>query len=134
MPSVMPGRPVYLVAARLACTPLGDRLRVAGTVEVGPIDRTIDQKRLASMLRGTDRYLAGGAPTEVFEAWAGPRPLAPDGLPVIGRVPGYANVFVATGHAMLGMTMAPITGRAVARLVLEGETPPEILPFTPDRF
>ena len=133
-PSVLPSRPLYLVAARLACTPLGDRLRVAGTVEVGPIDRTIDQKRLASMLRATDRYLAGGAPTEVFEAWAGPRPLSPDGLPVIGRVPKHANVYVATGHAMLGMTMAPITGRAVARLVLEGVTPPELLPFTPDRF
>jgi D-amino-acid dehydrogenase len=133
-PSVMPSRPLYLVTARLACTPLGDRLRVAGTVEVGPIDRTIDQRRLASMLRATDRYLAGGAPTEIFEAWAGPRPLSPDGLPVIGRVPKHGNVYVATGHAMLGMTMAPITGRAVARMVLEGETPAEALPFTPDRF
>jgi D-amino-acid dehydrogenase len=133
-PSVMPSRPVYLASARLATTPLGDRLRVAGTIEVGPIDRSIDQKRLASMLRATDRYLAGGAPTEVFEAWAGPRPLSPDGLPVVGRVPKLANVYVATGHATLGMTMAPLTGRAVAKLVLEGETPAELLPFTPDRF
>ena len=91
-----------------------------GTVEVGPIDRTIDQKRwrrCSGPRTGTGR----DAPTEIFEAWAGPGPLSPDGLPVIGRVPKQANVFVATGHAMLGMTMAPITGRAVARMVLEGE-------------
>ncbi|GAA2353240.1 hypothetical protein SVIO_000940 [Streptomyces violaceusniger] len=60
--------------------------------------------------------------------------MTPDGLPAIGPVPGYDNVLVAAGHAMLGITLAPVTGHLVQRMLLDGTVPPEVEPFLPDRF
>jgi D-amino-acid dehydrogenase len=60
--------------------------------------------------------------------------MTPDGLPVIGRVPGYGNLIVAAGHAMLGVTLAPATGDAVAELITTGRAPEVIAPFDPARF
>jgi D-amino-acid dehydrogenase len=60
--------------------------------------------------------------------------MTPDGLPVIGRVPGYRNLLVASGHAMLGVTLAPATGEAVAELIATGHEPDVIAPFDPARF
>ena len=62
------------------------------------------------------------------------RPLTPDGLPVIGRAPGFDNLFVATGHAMLGITLAPVTGLAIAELVLGSPSSFDLQPFNPARF
>ncbi|CAN5557167.1 hypothetical protein BH23CHL2_BH23CHL2_22090 [soil metagenome] len=69
-----------------------------------------------------------------MRAWVGMRPMTPDGLPVIGRMPGSDNLFVATGHQMLGVTLAPTTATALAGLML-GETPStDLAPFDPIRF
>jgi len=57
--------------------------------------------------------------------------MTPDGLPAIGRLPRYRNVFVATGHNMLGLMLAPSTGQMVAGLV-DGERPPAA--FDPGRL
>jgi D-amino-acid dehydrogenase len=62
------------------------------------------------------------------------RPLTPDGLPLIGRVPGADNIFMATGHAMLGMTLAPATAAVIGELIIEGESALDITPFNPARF
>ncbi|MEX1158557.1 MAG: FAD-binding oxidoreductase, partial [Thermomicrobiales bacterium] len=66
--------------------------------------------------------------------WVGMRPLTPDGLPVIGRAPGGDNLYVATGHQMLGMTLAPATGQALAELMLTGQSEVDLFPFDPLRF
>ena len=66
--------------------------------------------------------------------WAGMRPTTPDDLPLIGTVPGFDHLYVATGHGMLGVTLAPATGAALAPLVLEDRTMPELEPFGLDRF
>lgn len=67
--------------------------------------------------------------------WAGLRPLTPDGLPAIGRAPGLDNVYVAAGHAMLGMTLAPATGEVLAALIAGGESLDVALDrFDPIRF
>jgi D-amino-acid dehydrogenase len=60
--------------------------------------------------------------------------MTPDGLPVIGQLPGYRNLIVASGHAMLGVTLAPATGEAVAGLITSGRAPDAIAPFDPTRF
>jgi D-amino-acid dehydrogenase len=60
--------------------------------------------------------------------------MTPDGLPVIGWLPGYRNLIVASGHAMLGLTLAPATGEAVADLITTGRAPDVIAPFDPARF
>jgi len=65
--------------------------------------------------------------------WAGLRPATPDGLPLIGPLPGLDGVFLATGHGMLGVTLAPATAAALAPLVLTGRATPELAPFDPGR-
>jgi D-amino-acid dehydrogenase len=134
VPAALPSRPLYLEEARLACTPMGDRLRVAGTVDLGPIRTGVDARRVGRMVQSATLYLRGVDPGAVREAWTGPRPVAPDGLPVIGPLRTAGNVFVATGHATLGMTLGPPTGQAVAEAILTGTTPEVLTPFTPDRF
>jgi D-amino-acid dehydrogenase len=134
VPTALPSRPLYLEEARLACTPMGDRLRVAGTVDLGPIRDGVDTRRVGRMVRSAALYLRGVDPGAVREAWTGPRPVAPDGLPVIGPLRMAGDVFVATGHATLGMTLGPPTGRALAEAILTGIIPEVLAPFSPNRF
>ena len=65
--------------------------------------------------------------------WAGLRPATADGLPLIGMLPGHPGLFVASGHGMLGITLAPATAALLAPLVLEGSMAPELQPFAPGR-
>ncbi|HJU47909.1 MAG TPA: FAD-dependent oxidoreductase, partial [Gaiellaceae bacterium] len=69
----------------------------------------------------------------VVEEWHGWRPMTPDDLPLIGRAPGIDNLVVATGHGMLGVTLAPATAALLAPLVLEGRDDPALAPFSPAR-
>ncbi|MGH2968978.1 MAG: FAD-dependent oxidoreductase, partial [Solirubrobacteraceae bacterium] len=64
----------------------------------------------------------------------GLRPVAPDGVPIVGAVPGHEGLFVATAHAMLGVTLAPSTGEALAPLVLEDRLVPQLAALGLDRF
>jgi glycine oxidase len=69
-----------------------------------------------------------------FDSWAGFRPRAKDGLPVLGRTRHVAGLFYATGHYRNGILLAPITGQLIAEAILSGATPPLLSPFSPDRF
>jgi D-amino-acid dehydrogenase len=60
--------------------------------------------------------------------------MTPDGIPVIGLIPGYCNLTVATGHAMLGVTLGPSTGDVIAEILTEGRVPDVVKPFSPARF
>jgi len=87
------------------------------------------------MLATVEPYFSDWRPsseTALLE-WAGLRPLTADGLPLIGRSPALQNVFVATGHGMLGVTLAPATAALLTPLVLEGRAAPELAPFDPVR-
>jgi D-amino-acid dehydrogenase len=97
---------------------LGDRLRVAGTAEFTGYDDRVVEARARSLLdRAMGLFPRCGDPARA-EFWAGLRPSTPDGVPVIGRVPGFDNLWLNTGHGTLGWTMAAGSGRAVADLVL----------------
>ncbi len=85
-------------------------------------------RRMASGLVPALRY------AEVASEWAGLRPGSPDGLPIIGRLPGWENVYVATGHFRNGVLLAPVTGWLVSQLVLQGTTDVPLGPFGPSRF
>jgi glycine oxidase len=71
---------------------------------------------------------------EAASTWAGLRPGSPDGLPVLGRVPGRENVYVAAGHFRNGILLAPVTGRLMTQLICEGRTEIDLRPFRPERF
>lgn len=126
---------VYLGEAKVAVTPLSDRLRLAGTMEFGSVDTTLDANRLRGITNAAGQYLTGFRPPSQSHAWTGMRPMTPDGLPVIGPLPGKDNILVASGHSMLGVTLAPITAELIAAHIKDGiERSGLARPFSPQRF
>jgi D-amino-acid dehydrogenase len=126
---------LYLAEAKVAMTPLDGRLRLAGTMELGRLGERIDPVRVAAIGRAPRAYLRGWqAPRDPSTVGAGMRPMTPDGLPLIGRLPGFDNVYVTSGHGMMGVTLAPASARALALVVSGRSTPPELRPFDPARF
>jgi len=129
-----PKLPVWLNETRVIVTPLADRLRLAGTLELAGLDLSVDRIRVGAIMRSARRGLPSLQGRRVLEVWRGLRPCTPDGLPYVGRPSGLENVVVATGHAMMGLTLAPVTGRLVGELLV-GERPSQDLgPLSPDRF
>jgi D-amino-acid dehydrogenase len=129
-----PRIPVWLQESWAIATPLPGRLRLAGTLELAGLDQTIDPLRAEAVRRGGERGLRGLEGRRVVDVWAGLRPCAPDGLPVVGTPEGVPGVVLATGHAMKGLSLAPVTARIVGQLVA-GESPShDLSPFRPDRF
>lgn len=127
--------PVMLAEPHCVLTPLDGRVRLAGTMEFGGLDEDIATTRVGAIRRAPERYLAGWrADTPGEPAVAGLRPMTPDGLPVVGRLHAATSVVVASGHAMLGLTLAPRTAALVADLVMDGVEPAVLRPFSPDRF
>jgi D-amino-acid dehydrogenase len=128
------GRPLYLADHRAGATPFDGAFRLGGTMELSGINGRLDPRRVAAIRRAAERYLPGVFASEAGEEWVGMRPILPDGLPAIGRAPGLDNVFVATGHGMLGVTLAPATAGAIAGLVTRGDAGEDLRPFDPGRF
>ncbi|MGB0761344.1 MAG: NAD(P)/FAD-dependent oxidoreductase, partial [Rubripirellula sp.] len=126
-----------LTEARVAVTPMDSSLRFGGTMEISGLDQSISQSRVRGIISSITDYFPKFKPAdfEKCEPWAGLRPCSPDGLPYIGRSGTWENVIVSTGHAMMGISLAPITGRCVAEIA-DGEQPNvtnfELL--SPDRF
>jgi len=107
---------------------------VGATIEDVGFRKTTTVRALAGLQRMAATLVPTLADATVASAWAGLRPGSPDGLPVIGRLPGKDNVYVATGHFRNGVLLAPITGRLVAELVLSGRADKRLKPFSPDRL
>jgi len=116
-----------LVEAKAALTPMGEMLRVAGTLEMAGMDTSINRRRVEAILKNLPTYLPELAPErlEHLETWCGLRPLSVDGLPFLGRVPHLANLTVAAGHCTIGMSLAPISGKLIAQLLSEEPIGPE---------
>ena len=114
-PDGFPELPLYLGDAHVVLTPLGDALRLGSTLELSGWDMRVRPRRVAYLREGGRRAIGLPADGPVRQLWRGPRPVTPDGLPVIGRVPGRDRVILATGHCMLGLSLGPVTGRLVAR-------------------
>jgi D-amino-acid dehydrogenase len=130
-----PRHALYLADALLGVSAYDGGVRLAGVFELGYHGAELDERRLRAMLASADPFFAGWRPSKVAPAarWAGLRPLTTDGLPLIGATPGDARVFVAAGHGMLGVTLAPATAALLAPLVLEGRDDPALAPFSPAR-
>jgi D-amino-acid dehydrogenase len=124
---------LYLSEAKVAVTPNQNYLRFAGTMEFGGDGLSVNQKRANGILNSSARYFSENIFKDV-QPKSGQRPMTPDGLPIIGKLSGAKNLFIASGHAMQGVTLAPNTGRAVADLILEGASSINIEEFTPERF
>jgi glycine oxidase len=109
-------------------------LWAGATVEAAGFRKRTTERGLAGLRRMATTYVPALRDAEVASEWAGLRPGSPDGQPVIGRLPGRDNAYVATGHFRNGILLAPITGALVRDLVLEGRIDGLLSPFAPDRF
>jgi D-amino-acid dehydrogenase len=130
-----PRHALYLAEAKLGLSPFDDGVRVAGVFELGARNADVSPAMGERLLAAARSYLSGWQPDPdgPVEAWAGLRPATPDGLPLIGALPGLDGIYLATGHGMLGVTLAPATADLLAPLVLEGRAAPELTPFDPAR-
>lgn len=135
-PRKLPSIPTILVEARVAVTPMGSSLRFAGTMEIAGLDLSIHPARVRGILKSLPRYYPDLGPEDFRDlpAWRGLRPCSPDGLPYLGRCRGHENLIAATGHAMLGLSLGPITGK-LASEILSGEKPSiDVGALSPDRY
>jgi D-amino-acid dehydrogenase len=127
----VPG-PVYLPDIRVACTPYQDGLRVAGTMEFRGPDAPGAPARLTAIIESTRPFLDGVRWDERRDVWVGPRPVTPDGRPLVGAVRAQ-NIYVAGGHGMWGLAHGPVTGRLLAEQITTGKQPAALRPLDPLR-
>ncbi|MEV1243233.1 FAD-dependent oxidoreductase [Nonomuraea sp. NPDC049750] len=127
----VPG-PIYLPDVRVACTPYRNGLRVAGTMEFRDPDAPQVPARLEAIVASAQPLLRGVHWDERTDVWVGPRPITPDGRPLIGatKAPG---IYVAGGHGMWGLAHGPITGRLLAEHITTGKQPTALADFAPLR-
>ena len=122
--------------ARVAVTPMDGALRVGGTMEIAGLNEDINPVRVRGIIDSFCRYFPDFRPLDFdgIQPWRGLRPCSPDGLPYIGRTTKFANLSLATGHGMMGLSLGPVTGKLVAE-ILSGERPAwNISMLSPDRF
>lgn len=135
-PRELPQSCAILSEARVAVTPMDGRLRFGGTMEIAGLNSTINPIRVRGVIKSVRQYYPRFTEADFCDVqpWCGLRPCSPDGLPYIGRTKKYSNLTVATGHAMMGLSLGPVTGQLVAQIV-GGETPAHDLSrLSPDRF
>lgn len=129
-----PTVPCYFYERRVVVTPFADGVRVGGTMEFAGFDLSLHPDRLEALRHAAAAGLAEPPAAAPCEPWAGLRPMSPDDLPLIGRAPGGFNLWIASGHGMLGLTAAAATGRLLAELVTGRRPHIDPRPFSPRRF
>jgi D-amino-acid dehydrogenase len=115
------------------CTPMETFIRFAGTMEFSGENLIMRPARLAQLARAARALIPSLGPARPVSEWCGLRPMSVDGVPIVGPLPGVEGCSVATGHGMLGLTLAPVTGEMIANHVL-GRGEPRLAGVTPGRF
>lgn len=133
-PAVCPALPLLFEEHRVAITPMHTGYRIGSTMEFAGYDTTLNRRRLEILKRGTAHYLREPFGEPVEEEWFGWRPMTPDSKPIIDRSPLMRNVVIAAGHNMLGLSMAPATGKLVAEMLGERATHIDLSPYAIGRF
>jgi D-amino-acid dehydrogenase len=136
VPDGRPDLPFLLTEEKVSVTPMGEQVRFAGTLELAGFDASVDPYRLAPILDVANEYALCDEPVSsgTVDPWVGFRPCTPDGLPIIGPVSQYDNLVMATGHCMLGISLAPITGRLVAEVLEHEALTVDLKPLRLQRF
>ena len=132
-PSICPKISMIFEEHRVAITPLATTYRIGSTMEFAGYDTSIRPERLKLLTDGAAIYLREPVATPTIESWFGWRPMTPDSLPLIGRLPRLTNVTLAAGHGMLGLSMAPGTGKLVSQIVTGAAPHIDPLPYAVER-
>ena len=127
--------PIEVFDTRHVITPLDGMTRLAGTMEFSGNNAILRPERVEAIVRGTADIIRGW-PTDLSMpvVSSGLRPMSPDGLPIIGLLKGYRNLAIATGHGMMGLSLGPVTGAAIADLLTDNSSREILQPFDPARF
>ncbi|EMQ97267.1 NAD(P)/FAD-dependent oxidoreductase [Paeniglutamicibacter gangotriensis] len=131
-PEVMPTHPIYFPAQRVACTPLGDRFRIAGTMEFRDANHPLEPKRIEAIVAAAAPVYTGINWENRKEEWVGGRPCTADGMPLVG-VTRSPRVHVGGGHGMWGVALGPLSGKMIAAGILGKEKPSVARHFNPLR-
>ncbi len=131
-----PKIPSILTEAKVAMTPMGNDLRIGGTLEISNLSTRINKKRMKGILESVPNYYPKLKPSipEEHLIWHGFRPCSPDGLPYIGKSRKFENLIISTGHAMMGLSLGPATGKVIAEIITNKEVSTDIRLFDPHRF
>lgn len=128
--------PSIFLEARVAVTPMGNALRFGGTMEIRGVDHSINMNRVRGIVESIPKYYPdmNVSLPKAETIWHGLRPCSPDGLPYIGRSKKFNNLIYATGHSMMGLSLAPATGKVVAEVVNEQQPGIYLDAFNPERY
>lgn len=129
-------KPLILTERRVAVTPMGATLRFGGTMEISGHSDNVRPERVGQIIAGAQAFFPEitAADFAGIKPWFGYRPVSPDGMPYLGRLGRYANLATASGHAMLGLTLAPVSGRLIAE-ILSGRRPSvDLTLLNPNRY
>lgn len=128
--------PAILTEAKCAVTPMQGFTRFAGTMEFSGNTTTVQANRVEAIASAANRYYKDLSISEEEKgaAKSGLRPVSPDGLPFIGRTPKFKNLSIAAGHAMMGWSLGPITGKLITALICQQESILDLRPFAINRF
>jgi len=130
----MPSHALILGERRIAVSPMDGLLRFTGRLEVGNYSMEPNPVWLQRIENSAQEYLKLDEKLDVKETLAGLRPTTPDGMPIIGKSPNHSNLFLATGHAMLGLSLGPGTGQVVAEMLNGQEPAVSLSPMRLGRF
>ena len=133
-PEIMPTHPLLIPEKHIGVTPFEDGYRIASMMEFAGFDESIPRARIKQLKDSAVPYLKAPVGPVEQDTWYGWRPMTWDSLPIIGRVPRFSNALLATGHNMLGLSLAPMTGKAIADLVAERATDLPLEALSPGRF
>lgn len=133
-PDPCPRHPMLFPEHRVGVTPFREGYRLGSMMEFAGYDSTIPERRIAQLRKSAQPYLIAPYTGVEQHTWFGWRPMTWDSLPIIGPVPRLANAFLATGHNMLGMSLATATGRLVAEMIQRRTLHIDATAFSPRRF
>jgi D-amino-acid dehydrogenase len=133
-PSICPRIPLVLRERAVCVTAWDSGYRLGSTMEFAGYDNSLNRTRLDALRIGAALYLREPEGPQVLEEWYGWRPMTPDDLPILGRVPGIDNLCMATGHGMLGVSMSAMTGVLISEYLTGREPSMDLAPFSISRF
>ncbi|MBL4673399.1 MAG: FAD-dependent oxidoreductase [Arenicella sp.] len=127
--------PAILLEAKMAVTPMNGFTRFAGTMEFSGINDIVRKERVLAIANGAKSFYPRLEinSEEIANAKVGLRPVSPDGLPYIGKSNTIKNLTIATGHAMMGWSMGPATGKLVSEIIDSKKTAVALNAFAPGR-
>ncbi|MCW5553169.1 MAG: FAD-dependent oxidoreductase [Verrucomicrobiae bacterium] len=135
-PRQLPHICAILTEARVAVTPMDGALRVGGTMEIAGLNEDINPVRVQGIIKAVPKYYPEFRAEDFagIPPWRGLRPCSPDGLPYIGRTGRFTNLTLATGHAMMGLSLAPVTGKLVGEIICGDQPSHGLSLLSPDRY